>query len=40
MNYIDKYLKYKIKYLEFENMDLNGGGKKNEKKKIIKIIKY
>ena len=32
MDYKDKYIKYKIKYLELKNMDVNnqiGGGKDN-----------
>lgn len=36
MNYKDKYIKYKTKYLELKNIDMNnqiGGGKKKIEKK-------
>ena len=39
MNYKDKYIKYKIKYLKLKNIDINnqiGGG--NDNYKIIKDI--
>jgi hypothetical protein len=44
MNYEDKYIKYKTKYLELKNNNINnnnnmiGGGKKKLKKKKIKTI--
>jgi ASC-1-like (ASCH) protein len=40
MNYKDKYIKYKIKYLELKNMNINNqiGGKKQMKKKMKKKI--
>jgi hypothetical protein len=38
MNYEDKYIKYKTKYLELKNNNIIGGGKKKLKKNKIKTI--
>ncbi len=35
MDYLDKYIKYKTKYIELKNLNLEGGGKK-----LKKINKY
>jgi hypothetical protein len=44
MNYKDKYIKYKTKYLELKNMNINNqiGGGKNKKPimKKIKMVEY
>jgi hypothetical protein len=40
MDYKDKYIKYKTKYLGLKNINNQIGGKKIEKNKINKINKH